>query len=124
MNGDTDSTIIRQIEFELEKAEHGMGMPYDAERVGGQARLTKISHPRPALSHGGASCGGGSVRRGIAFPDFDLAPDYVQMVCREEPKLGSLNPAFAIFIGCAAVLHQKIFEVLGTSRVNHDTLAV
>ena len=26
---DTDRTI-RQIEFELEKAEHGMGMPYDA----------------------------------------------------------------------------------------------
>jgi hypothetical protein len=24
---------IRQIEFELEKAQHGMGMPYDAERV-------------------------------------------------------------------------------------------
>jgi hypothetical protein len=23
----------RAIEFELEKAEHGMGMPYDAERV-------------------------------------------------------------------------------------------
>ena len=29
----TDSTI-RQLEFELEKAEHGMGLPYDAERVG------------------------------------------------------------------------------------------
>ena len=27
------STTIRQIEFELEKAEHGMGLPYDAERV-------------------------------------------------------------------------------------------
>ena len=24
---------IRQIEFELEKAERGMGLPYDAERV-------------------------------------------------------------------------------------------
>ena len=33
MPSDTDSTI-RQIEFELEKAEHGMGLPYDAERVG------------------------------------------------------------------------------------------
>ena len=30
----TDSTTIRQIEFELEKAEHGMALPYDAERVG------------------------------------------------------------------------------------------
>jgi hypothetical protein len=29
---DTD-TDIRQIEFELEKAEHGMALPYDAERV-------------------------------------------------------------------------------------------
>ena len=26
-------SVIRQIEFELEKAEHGMGLPYDAERV-------------------------------------------------------------------------------------------
>jgi hypothetical protein len=33
MNGDTESTIIHQIEFELEKAEHGMALPYDAERV-------------------------------------------------------------------------------------------
>jgi hypothetical protein len=27
------SVTIRQIEFELEKAEHGMGMPYDPEGV-------------------------------------------------------------------------------------------
>ena len=27
------ATTIRQIEFELEKAEHGLAMPYDAERV-------------------------------------------------------------------------------------------
>ena len=27
------ATTIRQIEFELEKAERGMAMPYDAERV-------------------------------------------------------------------------------------------
>ena len=27
------AATIRQIEFELEKAEHGMSMPYDAERV-------------------------------------------------------------------------------------------
>ena len=27
------SVTIRQIEFELEKAEHDMGLPYDAERV-------------------------------------------------------------------------------------------
>jgi hypothetical protein len=31
MNRETDSTI-RQIEFEPEKAGHGMGLPYDAER--------------------------------------------------------------------------------------------
>ena len=30
---ETDADI-RQIEFELEKAEHGLSMPYDAERVG------------------------------------------------------------------------------------------
>ena len=45
---DTDRTI-RQIEFELEKAEHGMGMPYDVERVGQlrsmlrEARKKKLS---------------------------------------------------------------------------------
>ena len=27
------ATTIQQIEFELQKAEHGMAMPYDAERV-------------------------------------------------------------------------------------------
>ena len=25
----TDNTIIRQLEFELEEAEHGMALPYD-----------------------------------------------------------------------------------------------
>jgi hypothetical protein len=43
------SITIRQIEFELEKAEHGMGMPYDADRVGQlrgmlrEARKRKLS---------------------------------------------------------------------------------
>jgi hypothetical protein len=36
-------TTIRQIEFELEKAEHGMGLPYDAERVG---QLRSCSHQK------------------------------------------------------------------------------
>ena len=30
---DTDNSTIRQIQFELEKAEHGMSLPYDAQRV-------------------------------------------------------------------------------------------
>jgi hypothetical protein len=48
MPSDTDSTI-RKIEFELEKAEHGMALPYDAERVGQlrsmlrEARKRKLS---------------------------------------------------------------------------------
>jgi hypothetical protein len=33
------ATTIRQIEFELYKAEHGLGMPYDADRV---ARLRSM----------------------------------------------------------------------------------
>ena len=43
------SITIRQIEFELEKAEHGLAMPYDAERVGQlrsmlhEARKKKLS---------------------------------------------------------------------------------
>jgi hypothetical protein len=28
-----DQRHIRQLEFELEKADHGMALPYDAERV-------------------------------------------------------------------------------------------
>ena len=57
MNRETDSTI-RQIEFELAKAKHGMGLPYDAERVG-QLRhmlvdrvLTLGPRPRPFPARG------------------------------------------------------------------------
>jgi hypothetical protein len=34
----TGNTIIRQLEFELEKAEHGMALPYDAEPSSNCAR--------------------------------------------------------------------------------------
>ena len=51
MNTDTDSTTIRQIEFELEKAEHGLGMPYDAERVG-QLRKMLVEARKRKLSVG------------------------------------------------------------------------
>ena len=47
---DTDSTI-RQIEFELEKAERGMAMPYDAERVG-QLRKMLVEARNRVLSEG------------------------------------------------------------------------
>ena len=49
MNRVTATTTIRQIEFELERAEHGMALPYDAERVGQlrsmlrEARKRKLS---------------------------------------------------------------------------------
>lgn len=46
----TDSTI-RQIEFELEKAEHGMSFPYDAERVG-QLRKMLVEVRKRTLSAG------------------------------------------------------------------------
>ena len=51
MNTDTDSTTIRRIEFELEKAEHGMAMPYDAERVG-QLRKMLVEARKRKLSVG------------------------------------------------------------------------
>ena len=61
------STTIQQIEFELEKAERGMAMPYDAERVmqlrgmlrearkqklsaGFRERREKASDDQPALT--------------------------------------------------------------------------
>ena len=43
------SVTIRQIEFELEKAEHGMGMPYDAERV---RQLRSMLREKKKLSAG------------------------------------------------------------------------
>jgi hypothetical protein len=48
---DADDGAIRQIEFELEKAEHGMGMPYDAERVG-QLRKMLVEARKRKLSAG------------------------------------------------------------------------
>ena len=50
MNRETDTTI-RQIEFELEKAEHGIGLPYDAERVG-QLRKMLVEARKRKLSAG------------------------------------------------------------------------
>ena len=50
MPSDTDSTI-RQIEFELEKAERGMAMPYDSERVG-QLRKMLVETRKRKLSDG------------------------------------------------------------------------
>ena len=46
---DADST--RQIDFELEKAEHGMALPYDAERVG-QLRKMLVEARKRKLSQG------------------------------------------------------------------------
>ena len=51
MNGNPDSTIIHQIEFELEKAEHGMALPYDAEHVG-QLRKMLVEARKRKLSEG------------------------------------------------------------------------
>ena len=50
MNRETDINI-RQIEFELEKAEHGLAMPYDAERVG-QLRKMLVEARKRKLSAG------------------------------------------------------------------------
>ena len=50
MPSDADSTI-RQIEFELEKAERGMAMPYDPERVG-QLRKMLVEARKRKLSEG------------------------------------------------------------------------
>jgi hypothetical protein len=50
MPSDTDTTI-RQIEFELEKAQHGMAMPYDTQRVG-QLRKMLVEARKRKLSEG------------------------------------------------------------------------
>ena len=45
MNREPD-TPIRQIEFELEKAERGLGMPYDGERVGQLRNMLREARKR------------------------------------------------------------------------------
>ena len=46
-----DADTIRQIEFELHKAEYGMALPYDAERVR-QLRKMLVEARRRKLSAG------------------------------------------------------------------------
>ena len=43
------ATTIRQIEFEREKAEHGMGLPYDAGRVGQLRGMLREARKRKLL---------------------------------------------------------------------------
>jgi hypothetical protein len=56
------AVTIRQIEFELEKAERGMAMPYDAERVMQlrsmlqKARAQKLSGLRVRRKNQTSSC--------------------------------------------------------------------
>ena len=50
MIAERDATIC-QIEFQLEKAERGMAMPYDAERVG-QLRKMLVEARKRKLSEG------------------------------------------------------------------------
>ena len=45
------SITTRQLEFELMKAEHGLAMPYDAERVG-QLRQMLVEARQRKLSSG------------------------------------------------------------------------
>jgi hypothetical protein len=45
------SITIRQIEFELEKAERGVALPYDAERIG-QLRKMLVEARKRKLSAG------------------------------------------------------------------------
>jgi hypothetical protein len=47
------SITIRQIEFELDKAEHGMGMRYDAERVAQLRHMLRGSDEQAGQSGGG-----------------------------------------------------------------------
>ena len=47
---DADSTV-RRIEFELEKVEHGMALPYDTERAG-QLRKMLVEARKRKLSDG------------------------------------------------------------------------
>ena len=46
-----DADTIRQIEFELEKAAHGLAMPYDAERLR-ELRRMLVEARRRKLSAG------------------------------------------------------------------------
>jgi hypothetical protein len=88
----TDSTTIRQIEFELEKAEHGLALPYDAERVGqcarfgakGERELDHAHHPPQGIGEAGRGTAnpayestgavGGDCWPSISSPGFSVLP--------------------------------------------------
>jgi hypothetical protein len=73
------SITIRQIEFELEKAERGLAMPYDAERVGQlrkmlvEARQRKLSDRLKARREQGDDHAHriGEAGRGTANPAYE-----------------------------------------------------
>ena len=73
MSTDTDSTI-RQIEFELEKAERGLAMPYDAERVG-QLRKMLVEARKRKLSDGLAERRKHSLRAAPGNPPLERGDD-------------------------------------------------
>ena len=84
------SVTIRQIEFELEKAEHGMGMPYDAERVG---QLRRCSSRR-----GSRNCPPGLRRDGSRGSDeaggLENAPaGFLTIVTRGVTRAKNPSPA-------------------------------
>jgi hypothetical protein len=64
-----DDATIRQIECELEKAERGMAMPYDAERVG-RSRKMLVEARKRKLSEGLARLR----TRGKARPNLLTSP--------------------------------------------------
>ena len=106
------ATTIRQIEFELEKAEHGMAMPYDAERVM-QLRKMLVEARKRKLSAGLAN----RLRR---------RPDRRDPTCRPLRAIGLMIPTqfqsmhthrlHSADCGRAAV-HVRLSECTGSVQV-------
>ena len=64
-------TIIRQIEFELEKAEHGKGLPYDAERVGQLRSMLREARKAETVPRAGGETETGSAMTSPNFAPLD-----------------------------------------------------
>ena len=64
-------TIIRQIEFELEKAEHGKGLPYDAERVGQLRSMLREARKAETVPRAGGETGAGAAMTSPNFAQLD-----------------------------------------------------
>ena len=89
------SVTIRRIEFELEKAEHGMGLPYDAERVGQLRSMLREARKAETVPRAGGETGAGSAMTAPNFARLDA----------DRPEVSRLRP---VMVSSARVYGRRM----------------